>query len=483
MNRPIEDRLRAAYQAKAEQVTDERLTQLRAEHEERLTTLLSDDADVTRLDSEVLHPWFGAPGRTARHSRWLPPALAAAVVVAVAAGALAVANSHGPQQPRPAPPASHVSSPTSASTPTPSAARSTSASQPSATATNAAPPYLARGKTGTRTDIPWSVVGSGWRLLQPSDDTGPTSKLYLYDPAGGRYLITDQLPHQAWLVAWSPDGQRAMLATYGDGYTRYQQIDLSSGKLQAGFLQYLGNFVGYTQPRGLAVLVHAQVQGAQRLLRYGTDGTLQLEYPPQVGGLSLRDGFPLYIADGSQFVAGAGKYSVLLSNGGQLVRQYALPRPEDQSCRPVKWWTSDTFLEACERQGPTGAFTALYLQPVAGGATTALVEKNSKTGMGYGYAWQLSNGDVLLSLSSGCGSAGYDILHPDGSTAALTLPAGVPAPGTITNMTGDLATFRVVHGCGNPGPNVSLIDYNMVTGATTTLIHSNGILLSYPGDK
>ena len=30
--------------------------------------------------------------------------------------------------------------------------------------------------------------------------------------------------------------------------------------------------------------------------------------------------------------------------------------------------------------------------------------------------------------------------------------------------------------------HVSLLDYNMVTGATSTLLNSNGIVLSYPGD-
>jgi hypothetical protein len=82
----------------------------------------------------------------------------------------------------------------------------------------------------------------------------------------------------------------------------------------------------------------------------------------------------------------------------------------------------------------------------------------------------------------GCGSAGYDILHPDGTTVPLRLPAGVPEPGTITSLVGDLATFRVVHGCGQPGPNVTLLDYDMVTGATSTLLDSDGIVVGYPGD-
>ena len=163
----------------------------------------------------------------------------------------------------------------------------------------------------------------------------------------------------------------------------------------------------------------------------------------------------LYTADGSQLVMQAGNNPVLLSNNGELVQQYPLPG-SNQSCRPVKWWTADTFLEACDRTGTSGRSPSLYLQPVAGGTPTLLVDQGSSIGMGYSRVWQLSNGDVLLSRESGCGSAGYDVLHPDGTTiAALNLPPGVTAPGTIVNMDGDLATFRVVQGCGRAGNRCS----------------------------
>jgi hypothetical protein len=469
MSREMEDRLRAAYQAKTDQVTDRRLAQLRAERDSQLATLLSADVPIARLE----HPPVQLDSRRQRHSRWFAPAVAAAAVAAVAAAAFAL-STPGSHRVNPAPPASKASSPTASASPSATGSPSATASSTSTAALG----YLPAGQTGARDDVPWSAVGSGWRLVQPNDATGPSAALYLYDPAGGRYLITDQLPNKAHVVGWSPDGQRAMLQTYNDSSPRYQQVELSSGKVQAGFTQYLSFFVSYTQPRGLAVLVQGQVQGTPRLLRYGTDGTLQLAYPPSIAGLRLYGYQALYTADGSQFVTQAGDYSVLLSNGGQLVQQYALPSSY-LSCRPAKWWTSDTFLEACSRSGGTG----LYLQPVAGGTPTLLVDQKSPIGMGYGYAWQLSNGDVLLSRESGCGSAGYDVLHPDGTIAALNLPPGVTAPGTIVNMDGDLATFRVVQGCGQPGPNVTLLDYNMVTGATSTLLPGDGVVLSYPGDK
>ncbi|HJQ03473.1 MAG TPA: hypothetical protein VJ851_17890 [Jatrophihabitans sp.] len=473
MSREMEDRLRAAYQAKTEQVTDRRLAQLRAERASQLATLLSEDIPIACLEQ----PPVQLNSRRSRHSRWFAPAVAASAVAAVAAAAFALSQP-GPRRVIPAPPASHVSSPTGSATPSVSSSPSASASS----STSGAPAYLPAGQTGARTDVPWGAVGTGWRLVQPTDQNGSLGTLYLYDPAGGRYLISDQLSKQAYLQAWSPDGQRAMLQTSGsDGYSRFQQLDLRSGQLVSSFRQYGGNFLSYTQPRGLAALVTGWVQADQRVLRYGTDGTLQLAYPLTVGGLPLHIYYPiLYTADGSQLVAQAGKYSVLLSNGGQFVRQYVLPSPSDQACRPVKWWTSDTFLEACEHSGGNGSATALYLQPAAGGTPALLVDQPSPIGMGYGYGWQLSNGDVLLARMSGCGSAGYDVFHPDRTIVPLRLPAGVPEPGSITDLTGDQATFRVVHGCGNPGSNVSLLGYDMVTGATTTLLHSDGIVRGYP---
>jgi hypothetical protein len=483
MNRAMEDRLRAAYQAKAEQVTDERLTQLRAEREEQLTTSLSDDADVTRLDSTVLHPWFGAPGRTARHSRWFAPALAAAVVVAVAAGALAIANSHGPRQARPAPPATHLSSPTGSPVPTPTAARSTSASQPSVTATNAAPPYLARGKTGSRTDIPWSAIGAGWQLVQPMFQDDKPDTLYLYDPAGGRYLVSDQVPGSANLVAWSPDGQRAMFQSADNGITRFRELDLQSGQLSVGFTQYQGYFVSYTQPRGLAVLVAGQVQGAPRLLRYGTDGSLQLAYPAEfIGGGPLTN-TALYSSDGSQFVAYTGR-SELVSNGGQLIRQYPLPQPDDRLCQPLRWWTSDSFLEACDTPTTQTWPNTLYVQPVAGGAPTRLTPQRPGSSPDYDYAWQLSNGDVLLQRAAGCGVYHYDILRQDSTVVPLRMPAGVPDPTRIVSVNGDLATFTVLKGgsCGGGAAEDALVNYNMVTGTISTLMHGYGNVVGYPGN-
>jgi len=467
----MEDRLRAAYQAKAEQVTDRRLAQLRAERASQLATLFSEDVPIARLE----HPPVQLDSRRHRHSRWFAPAVAAAAVAAVAAAAFALSQP-GSHRDVPAPPASHLSSPSASASPTVTNSPSPTASS----STSVAAAYLPAGQTGVRADVPWSKVGTGWRLVQPSDVNGTSTTLYLYDPAGGRYLITDQLPKQAYFEAWSPDGQRAMFQTNSSGSpdTRFQQLDLQSGQLEAGFAQFEGNFLSYTQPRGLAVIVEGMVQGAPRLLRYSTDGTPQQAYPPTIDGLGALKTTVLYTPDGSQLLSAAGDHVVLLSNGGELVRTYSLPRSGAQFCTPQRWWTSGTFLEYCQYTG----YGTLYLQPVDGGQASVLVDRNSSIGLGYLDARPLSNGDALLTLESGCGSAGYDVLHPDGTIVPLRLPVGVPAPGTILNLDGDLATFRVAHGCGAPG-SVSLLDYNMVTGKTSPLLNSDGIVRSYPSDN
>jgi len=331
--------------------------------------------------------------------------------------------------------------------------------------------------------VPWPSVGAGWRLLEPVVQDSNSGSLYLYDPAGGRYLISDQIPGPADLVAWSPDGERALYQSPAGQFSRFQQLDLRSGQLESGFTQFEGNFVSYTQPHGLAMLVDGVVQGSLRMLRYSTDGTLQLAYLPTLDGLGPLVGKALYTADGSQFVSAAGRHPVLMTNGGQLVRSYPFARTDDLSCAAVRWWTSDTFLELCNRQQTGSYFDSLYLQPVDGSTPTVLIDRNSQVGMGYDSAWPLSNGDVLLSYSAGCGAVGYDILRSDGSVVPLRRPSGVPDSARIINMSGDVATFQIaLAGPGCVGAQkVSLIDYNMVTGKTSTLLSGLANLMAYPG--
>ncbi len=474
MSRPIEDRLRDAYEAKTGQLTSARLDQLTAAREQGLDGLLGGESEHT-AELPVLD-FDAAPTRKRQH-HWIAPALAAAAVAALAIGVTAVAGLDSKPRPRPNPPATHVS------TPPPSTSAPAPTSAPSATQTQAqtitAPPYLPAGQTGSRGQVPWSAVGSGWRLLQrqnAGDYATYDPKLYLYDPAGGRYLITAALPEQLTLLAWSPDGQRAMIEDNGT----LRQLNLHSGRMVSQLTVPGAGFGTYTNPRGLAVLVENFAGEFPQLQRYSTDGTLELTYPklPLLPNDAL-----LYTPDGTRLVTDTTNGPILLSNDGQLIRQFSIPAGYSQ-CFALKWWTNSTVLEVCGAK--TSEFRALYLQPLTGGRPSVLVDSTGPFGGGYGDAWQLSNGDVLLRVEAGCGYGGNEILDPrNGSIRPLKLPVGVAKPGRITHMDGDLATFQQPNydGClGGDQPAYSLIDYDMVTGQTRKLIDGLAILVNWPGD-
>jgi hypothetical protein len=471
MSHPIEDRLREAYQAKTAQLTEQRLDQLAAARENGLDDLLGSEhtAELPVIELAA-HPAH----RRLQH-RWIAPSLAAAAITALAIGVTAVAGMHPDSRPKQNPPATHVSSPPpSSSAPAPS---------PSSTQTHThtvtAPRYLPAGQTGSRSQVPWSVVGSGWRLLQRESNTGSFDRsLYLYDPAGGRYLITDQLPDDANLLTWAPDGQRAMVRTLNDGKLR--QFDLRTGRVVSTAVLPTAGFLTYTTPRGLAmVVINDSNPQRPQLQRYSTGGTLELTYSDPA---LLTTGTVLYTPEGTQLVGDTSNGPVLLGNDGRLIRQFPTPAGYSE-CYVIKWWTSSSVLETCWVKDR--ALQALFLQPLAGGRPSVLVDSAGPLNEGYSNAWQLSNGDVLLEVEAGCGYGGNEILDPrNGSIRPLKLPAGVTQPGRIANMDGDLATFQQNYtGCGGGDQaRFSMIDYNMVTGQTRKLLDGLAVIVSWPGD-
>ncbi|MDQ1743638.1 MAG: hypothetical protein QOE23_1977 [Pseudonocardiales bacterium] len=497
MNPRTEERLRAAFDAKADQVTEERLDRLAAQRRQALLeggdggadwapaeapaglALFDDHADagdLTPLDLD--HRANGA-----RHARWLAPVLAAAAVVAVALGVTAVSSvaNHGKHSPNP--PA------TQAASPSPSVPTSAPAPAPTPPTAVVAPPYLPRGQQGSRSQVPWSAVGSGWRLLLPynAGDPSPAS-LYLYDPAGGRYLISDRLPANTLLVAWSPDGARAMVRSISNDETRYQEVSLRSGELSTGFTTRASSFVSYTQPKGLAVLLQQTVDGVERLVRYSTAGHLLHSYAADLAGHGRLDAASaLYLPDGGQFVAAIDRGPlVLVSNAGDLVRAYPLPDGY-ANCVPVKWWIGTSVLERCSQLTGPSEVDALYLQPVSGGSPTVLTTGAGQYQMGYWNAWPLSNGHTLLQNTVGCGSGSYDILLENGgATRPLRIPAGLAADTPIVHIDADLVTFgqRVSTDCrSGVEPHYVLFDYNLVTGAFSKLRDGGAMMASWPGTK
>jgi len=96
MNPRTEQRLRAAFEAKADQVTEERLAALRRSPVEGSVDGSDDRAAIAGVASPDVPP---APRPDpAWRAHWLAPALAAAAVAAVAARAQRPPTGDGPRQ-------------------------------------------------------------------------------------------------------------------------------------------------------------------------------------------------------------------------------------------------------------------------------------------------------------------------------------------------------------------------------------------------
>ena len=104
------------------------------------------------------------------------------------------------------------------------------AAQPAAGAAAAAP------AAGTaRASVPWNRVGAGWVLTQytsaaPAGRSGP-AELYLISPSGTRYQLASwpDWRFAPQLIAWSPDGQRALFQVFS-GKGGVEQLTLATGQ-------------------------------------------------------------------------------------------------------------------------------------------------------------------------------------------------------------------------------------------------------------
>ncbi|MEO6501883.1 MAG: hypothetical protein ABIQ09_08215 [Jatrophihabitantaceae bacterium] len=501
MNRQTEDRLRAAFDAKADQVTDERLDQLAAQRRRSLVADLDDDtadADdfpaipgfserepfgpgptVTRLEHPVASP---------RHARWLAPLLAAAAVVAVAVGVTAVSTSMDNGKRAPLPPASQVSTPAPSSTPEPSSTAPAPSSSSSVTVTPPAyVPLLGTGKQADRSEIPWSQVGPGWHLISSAATSkASTALLYLVNPIGGRYLISE-VAADNFIHAWSPDGRRALLSQLADDHTTFTELELATGQVLRTFnLDQHPYFVSYSRPTGQAILVDAPTgkktaagEPTFALQRFGTDGRLQQTYPDELPGLGkLVGNSALYSLNGAELLIGGQNGVALLANDGHLIR--TLPAPAGLTeCRPIKWWDAATVLMRCthEIKETGGLPTELFLQPVAGGSPTKL---GGSVAASHSFvdAWPYSGG-LLLREGASCGPGKLDVLR-NGVISKLVLPAEIATP-TLHAVDGDVAIVENRADCSSEPIPVSVISVNLVTKAQTTL--TTGVsrrVLSYP---
>ncbi|HEX8092494.1 hypothetical protein [Jatrophihabitans sp.] len=425
-----------------------------------------------------------------RHARRLAPVLTVAVIAAgaaVAVGVTAITTSSNGSAPKPNLPGGQVStsvpSTSAPSTSTPSA--TAPARRPSAVVP--VPVLLKNGAQQGRAQVPWSQVGHGWYLARAyGANPAAASALYLVNPIGGRYLITDHLPDaEDGIAAWSPDGKRAMLVRWENNADAvYTELELATARVLHTFHAGRTSFISYTRPQGRAILVSRFDGRTSSLQRLGTDGSHQLTYPGTLPGLGqvATNRRSVYSADGAELLVGGANGIALLGNDGHLIR--SLPAlPAQKSCMPLTWWDSATALVSCTNDAVRGQRysypTELFLQPVAGGRPSKLAGGSAEAHpFGFVYAWKYSRG-VVLREGSGCGPGELDVVR-NGVISRLRLPAGVVTPAPVFGLDNDAITVRQRSVCGAPDSG-TVISFNLVTGATTTLFKGSARLIPYPG--
>ncbi len=330
------------------------------------------------------------------------------------------------------------------------------------------PHMLAAGKVAGHSSIPWTLVGQGWTLAelssaQPNADGGSagggTSDLYLVDPKGGRYFITQwsSVP-QPTLLAWSGNGQTALLETTsssaGAPSFSYSLLTVATGQVTGLPLPANVTAVGFTRPDGLAILAVRQGGGKLKLQRYTFSGSLQasiasLPHNPSDPGFEPGSCGPscgaLSSPDGDTDVWGTRWNAMqLVSNTGGTPRRFHLTAGKKSAdCAPVSWWNATTVLADCAASQPSPDSDQLWLVPADGGTPTALAAASGgPDGVGFDLTATAADGTAYLTQTSStqCPSAasgpGGLTIEQVGTGGALS---GVGIPGTTNTRNTVLA--------------------------------------------
>jgi hypothetical protein len=316
--------------------------------------------------------------------------------------------------------------------------------------------------------VPWSHVGAGWVLTQyasaaPEGGSGP-AVLYLISPGGTRYRLASW-PNWRFapqLLAWSPDGQRALFGVFsGKGGT--EVLTLATGQVSTFAMPGAASPIGFTTPRGLNIVAGQPSGSGTSLARYSLSGQLL-----QPLGYSA-DGQVLYAPSGLEFLTGTSHGLRLVSNDGALIRNLPVPGTSVNSCNPVRWWSSGTVLASCIP--PNSASPQLWLVPASGARPTALTppRRVSSGDLGDLDAWRLPSG---LYLQSAGPCAVLQIFKQAGH-GSITL---VPVPHTngdnrVLTALGSRLLIQAPTSCAG---SVSLLWFNPSTGAEQWLIRAPG---------
>ena len=334
-----------------------------------------------------------------------------------------------------------------------------------------------RASTG-RDGVPWREVGAGWVLAQyvdaPSEGGSGPETLYLVSPDGARYAVA-HWPNSRTapqLVAWSPDGQRALFQIFS-GKGGAEVLNLTTGQARTFVLPGAATPIGFTAPHGLNIVAGLPSGSGTNLARYDLTGGLT-----QKLGYST-DGKVLYTPSGTEFLTGASDGLKLVSNGGALVRKLPVAGTSPDSCTPIRWWNRGTVLVSCPP--PSTAAPQLWLVPVNGAPPTALTPPRSFSSGDLGDldAWQLASG-LYVQAAGPCAVLQIFKQAPDGSIALVKV-RGTEGDDRVLTAVGSRLLIQAPTSCTG---SVSLLWFNPATHAEQWLIRApakvNGVAIAIP---
>ena len=346
------------------------------------------------------------------------------------------------------------------------------------TTANAQPARTSHPASAARpSGVPWHRVGPGWVLAQyttaapEGGKPGPVT-LYLISPGGARYQLARWPDSRTapGLVAWSPDGKRALFQVFS-GKDRVEQLTLATGRMSTFVMQGNATPIGYTTPRGLNIVGTRPSGNGFVEGRYSLSGRLLQP---------LGSGGALYTPSGTEFAAGASHGIKLVSNRGSLIRQLPVPGTSANTCDPVRWWNSGTILASCEPPG-TG-LRLLWLVPVSGARPKALTRPHDPRTTGdFGDldAWQLPSG-LYLQAAGACGVLHIYRQASGGSIKLVTVPH-TSGDNRVLTARGSRLLVQAPTDCTG---SVSLLWYNPATQAEQWLIrppgHVIGVTVAVP---
>ena len=340
---------------------------------------------------------------------------------------------------------------------------------------NAATPARATQPAG----VPWNRVGPGWVLAQyttaapEGGKTGPVT-LYLISPGGARYQLArwPDMRFAPQLVAWSPDGKRALFQVFS-GKGGVAQLTLATGRMRTFVMQGDATPLGYTTPNGLNIVASRPSGSGASLARYSLSGRLVRSLGYSANGTAL------YASSGTEFVTGTSHGLKLVSNSGALIRQLPVPRTSANTCNPVRWWNGGTPLASCSPPG--SAVPQLWLVPLGGAHPKALTPpRNPSSGdLGDLDAWQLRSG-LYLQAAGPCGVLQIFRQARGGSIKLVTVPH-TNGDNQVLTARGSRLLIQAPTDCTG---SVSLLWYDPGTRAEQWLIrppaHTIGVTIAIP---